>query len=282
VNVALLIVGNEILDGSTTDTNSGWVARQIQGRGSQVVRTAVVPDDRAEIAAGLDFLLAAQPRLIVTLGGLGPTRDDPTVEAVAAHLELPVEENAAGAAIVADRYATLAAQGRVSDTTSPAAQEARAKMARLPVGAHALDNQVGAAPGVWLDHTLPDSGALSVLNLPGVPSELKWIVTNAAGEHLQRVLGSGYFRSATIVTSTNDESELSGTLAAFDAAHSSLDVYLKSRAKRFGPDVRMQATISTRGTNLDDVTARIDEAIDGFRSLLAGASIEVLSVVYDE
>ncbi len=76
------------------------------------------------------------------------------------------------------------------------------------------------------------------------------------------------------MTSTNDESELSAILAAFDVAHSGLAVYLKSRARRFGPDVRMQATISARGADLDGVTARVDEVIDAFRSLLA--------VVYDE
>jgi molybdenum cofactor synthesis domain-containing protein len=85
MTVALLVVGNEILDGSTTDTNSGWVSRQIAGRGAGVVRTAVVPDDPREIAQGLDFLLQAAPRLVITLGGLGPTRDDLTAEAVAGY-----------------------------------------------------------------------------------------------------------------------------------------------------------------------------------------------------
>ncbi|MFC8797601.1 molybdopterin-binding protein [Promicromonospora sp. NPDC057138] len=51
---------DEILDGSTTDTNSGWVCRQIAGRGAGVVRTAVVPDDPREIAQGLDFLLQVE------------------------------------------------------------------------------------------------------------------------------------------------------------------------------------------------------------------------------
>ncbi|GAA4714535.1 hypothetical protein GCM10023198_42210 [Promicromonospora umidemergens] len=61
MRVALLVVGDEILDGSTTDSNSGWVCRQASGRGASVVRTAVVPDDPREIAQGLDFLLQTEP-----------------------------------------------------------------------------------------------------------------------------------------------------------------------------------------------------------------------------
>ncbi|MGI5191106.1 competence/damage-inducible protein A [Promicromonospora sp. CA-289599] len=278
MTVALLVVGNEILDGSTTDTNSSWVCRQIAGRGAGVVRTAVVPDDPREIAQGLDFLLQAGPKLIVTLGGLGPTRDDLTVEAVASYFGIETTEHADAVRIVNERYAALAAKGRVADATSPAALRARAKMTRLPEGGIALDNQVGAAPGVWLD-VRED---LAILNLPGVPSELKYIVLNEAGTHLERVLGVGYFRSATIVTSTNDESELSGALVAFDRKYDDPTVYLKSRAKRFGKDVRMQVTISVRGSGLDDVTDRLTAAIENFRTELSDESIEVQSVTFDD
>jgi len=278
MRVSLLVVGNEILDGSTTDSNSGWVCRQVSGRGASVVRTAVVPDDPREIAQGLDFLLQVEPRLVITLGGLGPTRDDLTVEAVADYFGAPTAEHADGVRIINERYAALGAEGRVRDTSSPATLQARAKMALLPVNAFALDNQVGAAPGVWFDA----KEELSILNLPGVPSELKYIFVNEAGPHLQRVLGTGYFRSATIVTSTNDESELSAPLAAFDEKHGNPNVYLKSRAKRFGKDVRMQATISSRGSNLADVTDQLTAAIEGFRSELTSTSIEVQSVTFDE
>jgi len=151
-------------------------------------------------------------------------------------------------------------------------------MTRLPRGGVALDNQVGAAPRVWLD-VRED---LAILNLPGVPSELKYIVLNEAGPHLERVLGTGYFRSATIVTSMNDESELSGALMAFDGKHADPAVYLKSRAKRFGKDVRMQVTISVRGSGLDDVTGRLAAAIEDFRGELTKESIEVQSVTFDD
>ena len=278
MKVALLVVGNEILDGSTTDTNSGWVARQISGRGASVIRTAVVPDDPREISQGIDFLLAAEPRLVITLGGLGPTRDDLTVAAVAAHFGTPTAEHPDAVRIVNDRYAALVDEGRVGDASSPAMLQARAKMARLPEGAIALDNQVGAAPGVWFD--VKDD--LAVLSLPGVPSELKYILLDEAGPHLERVLGTGYFRSATVVTSTNDESQLSGSLVAFDEKYADPDVYLKSRAKQFGKDVRMQATISVRGSGLDDVTERLSAAIENFRAELTSASIEVRSVTFDE
>ncbi|MBL0887853.1 competence/damage-inducible protein A [Myceligenerans indicum] len=275
MSVAVLVVGNEILDGSTVDTNSGWVCGRISDRGAAVVRTAVVADDEAEIAAGVDFLRAAGPRLLITVGGLGPTRDDMTVAAVATHLGVPLAEDAAAARIVERQYAALAARGGGRATTSEV-RDARAKMARLPQGAHALDNQIGSAPGVWLDHE-----ELAVLNLPGVPAEMKDIFTGSADVHLRRVLGDGHVRSAEVVIRTNDESEIAGSLAAFDARHGGLGVYLKSRARQFGGDLRLQATISARGADPDDVENRLESAIDGFTTILAAAGIDVLAVTRD-
>lgn len=275
--VALLVVGNEILDGTTTDTNSGWLCRQIGGRGSEVCGIVTVPDSSEAVRAGIEYLSSTQPSLLITLGGLGPTRDDLTIASIATYFELPVIDHPRAHAIVDRRYAELTAEGRVADQASVNAQRARLKMAEMPADAVALNNTVGAAPGMWLDHS-----PFPVLSLPGVPSELKYIFGIEAGPYLEKVLGVGYFRSVTVTTSTNDESELSHSLVAFDDKFSTLGIYLKSRARRFGADVRMQVTISAKGSDADDVRARVDEALHEFRALLEASDIGVEDAKYDE
>jgi nicotinamide-nucleotide amidase len=273
----LLVVGNEILDGSTADTNSGWVCRQISGRGATVASTLVVADDQDEIVSGLQFLATKEPELIVTLGGLGPTRDDLTLEAVArfAGVETAVDE--AALAIVRRRYEELSAEGRISEPDSAAAVQAREKMARIPVGATPLDNAVGAAPAVWIKYE-----ELVLLSLPGVPRELKSVFTEFSGDILQSTLGSGHFGSISLILSSNDESSLAGPLAQFDRQFLELDVYLKSRARRFDAEERMMVTISAKGDSHDDVCNRIALAKTAFLEILDGVGITLLSEQSDE
>lgn len=272
----LLVVGNEILDGSVTDTNSSWVCRQMTGRGASVSRILTVEDSKSEISSALAFMTAASPSLIVTLGGLGPTRDDLTVESVSDYLGVDVVEHPDGLAIVRRRYQELATEGRLSDTTSAAAQEARDKMAKMPRAAVALDNHVGAAPGVWIS-----GEPTSVLCLPGVPSELKYIFSEEAGPFLERVLGVGYYKSATLTVEGNDESELSPVLSQFDRRFGANTVYLKSRARHFGSDVRMEVTVSAKGPEKGEVSERLNAAVKLFTALLAESDIGVEGVVFD-
>lgn len=272
---AIVVVGNEILDGSANDTNSGWMCRQISGRGASTLQITTVPDVKARIELALDQTFALRPRLILTLGGLGPTRDDLTISAIAGYADLPTEVHTGALAIVERRYQELAEEGRIAAPNSEETRRAREKMARFPVGGEAIYNDVGAAPALHLE--VRDTG---ILALPGVPAEVKSIVLNHATHVFSRWLGTGAFGSISITTSTNDESALDAALREFDSK-SSFDVYLKSRARRFGGDVRMLVTLSAKGSDRGDIEKRLIASLEAFTTALHNHGIQISETTRD-
>jgi nicotinamide-nucleotide amidase len=156
-SAAIIAVGSELLTPSRIDTNSLYLTEQLNAVGVEVVSKAVVGDDHQAVA---DAFRHGESRaeLVVITGGLGPTDDDVTREAVAAALDLPLEEDPAIVDTIERRFA---ARG----LTMPAINR---RQALVPRGARVLDNPNGTAPGLWIRDG--DSG---VLLLPGPPSELK-------------------------------------------------------------------------------------------------------------
>src|SRR6266496_376078 len=272
---AVIVIGNEILDGSTTDANSGWMCRQVSGRGASTLQICTVPDVKERIGLALDQAFALRPNLILTLGGLGPTRDDLTISAVAAYTDLPLRLDSKALAIVERRYRELAEQGRVPEPNREETRRAREKMALFPEGGEAIFNDVGAAPALHL--VVRGTG---ILFLPGVPSELNSIVLNHSTHVFERWLGVGAFGSINIVTSSNDESALDAALRDFDAA-SQFDVYLKSRARRFGDDVRVLVTLSAKGASRADTQTRLAEALQAFGRALQHHGLDILETSHD-
>jgi nicotinamide-nucleotide amidase len=156
---AVVAVGSELLTPARIDTNSLFITEQLNRLGIDVVLKAVVGDDRTEIGHACR---AARERadLVVFSGGLGPTDDDVTREAVADVLGLPLIED--GAITEALRARFLA---RGFPTPMP---ENNRRQAFVPAGARTLANTRGSAPGIWID-----DGPTVLLLLPGPPRELK-------------------------------------------------------------------------------------------------------------
>lgn len=154
--VALLLVGDELLLGSVADTNGAWLARRLTQTGLRVVQSRVVPDDVDRIAEAVRAL-SAQAGSVVVSGGLGPTSDDLTRQALADVSGCPLVADDAAVAAITDWYA---ARGRAPDG-------AVLRMADRPSCARMLVNPQGSAPGVRLE-----VGACVVYAVPGVPSEL--------------------------------------------------------------------------------------------------------------
>ena len=91
---AIITIGDEVLNGSTLDTNSHWLCTQISGRGALVTTVVTVHDDPTAIQDALAYCIRTDPDFeSLPFGGLGPTIDDRTVESVARALELPLEIN---------------------------------------------------------------------------------------------------------------------------------------------------------------------------------------------
>lgn len=159
MNVAIVTVGDELLAGETVDTNGAWLAAQLTDRGCTVTRVTTVPDQVDVVAAVVNEHRAAYDAVVVT-GGLGPTHDDRTMEAVAAAVGRELEHHPEAAA-------WLTSEGGYS------ADELDAGTTHLPAGARMLPNEAGVAPGAVIE---------SIYVLPGVPAEMKAMFDRVAGE----------------------------------------------------------------------------------------------------
>jgi len=164
VKVEIIATGNELLLGDVLDTNTNWLCKRITGAGGLVTRAVMVRDEVEAIAAAIRSALDRRPQLIITTGGLGPTGDDITLQAVAEATGCPLRLHREALALVKTRYQELAKKGHVGNS---ALTEARKKMAYLPRGARPVPNPVGSAPAVILEV----DGSILV-SLPGVPEEL--------------------------------------------------------------------------------------------------------------
>src|SRR3954454_2813958 len=154
----LLAIGTELTVGETTDTNSGELARSLVANGVTVARTSALPDDLGVVVDALRTALA-RADLVVTTGGLGPTPDDLTREAVAAVCGETVFEDPATIGWLEGLWARRGA-------AFPAVNR---KQAWLIPSATGLPNPNGTAPGWWVDR--PDGGVIAVL--PGPPREMR-------------------------------------------------------------------------------------------------------------
>jgi nicotinamide-nucleotide amidase len=181
MSAEVLCIGTELLLGNITNGNARWLAEQLAAQGITHLRQEVVGDNRERVIAAVRAA-AGRCRVLITTGGLGPTPDDLTTEAIAAAFGTPLVEHPA---VWADIQAKLSARGR------PIAASNR-KQALLPEGAQVLPNATGSAPGmIWS----PVPG-FTVLTFPGVPSELQamWQAT-AVPWLAQAGLAQGVFAS---------------------------------------------------------------------------------------
>lgn len=261
--VEIVAIGNELLRGIVQESNSYWLALRIAARGAALRRVTVLPDEPAVVAGELGAALARAPALLVTHGGLGPTEDDRTREAISLATGRPLEPHGEAEAIVRRRYAELARSGAVADASLG---PARARMAMLPRGARALDNEVGTAPGIVIDE-----GATALVALPGVPPELRWIWENPLATALDALLGPGGFAETTLELELLDESRVARLLALVQERHP--DVYVKSRARGFEEPVRV--TLHAAGPSDAGASASVDVALADLRAALGAEGIAI-------
>lgn len=176
--IGIIIVGNEILQGFTQDTNSGFLARRLTQLGHDVKKISTVPDDGHAISRDMRTMLHEGIDIVFVCGGLGSTPDDVTIEAISSTLGRPLTVSRKALSWIRKKIKYLHSKGRIKarEPTEP-----HKRMARVPKGAHVLYNEPGAAPGIVV--TIPDRPGRrrtgqryqKVIILPGVPRELKYI-----------------------------------------------------------------------------------------------------------
>ena len=151
----LVIIGDEILSGRTQDRNVAQIATWLNLQGIRLAEVRVVPDVQERIVAAVNALRGENDYLFTT-GGIGPTHDDITVDAIAAALGVPVVVHPKAKAILEAYYES---RGGITD--------ARLRMARVPQGAELIENKMSGAPGIRLG---------TIFILAGVPQIFKWML----------------------------------------------------------------------------------------------------------
>ncbi|QDK33388.1 competence/damage-inducible protein A [Sphingomonas sp. IC081] len=147
---ALVVIGDEILSGRTHDKNIAQVAAWLQVQGIRLKEVRVVADDTPAIVEAVNLLRARNDYLFTT-GGIGPTHDDITVDAIAEALGVPVIVHPEARAILETYYET---RGGLT--------EARLRMARTPEGASLIPNRYTGAPGIRYDNVFIMAGVPSI------------------------------------------------------------------------------------------------------------------------
>jgi molybdenum cofactor synthesis domain-containing protein len=228
---ALLIIGDEILSGRTQDRNIAPIAVWLNLQGIRLAEVRVVPDRMERIADAVNAL-KAQNDYLFTTGGIGPTHDDITVDAIAAALRLDVVVHPKARATLEAYYQS---RGGITD--------ARLRMARVPKGAELIENELSGAPGIRLGN---------IFILAGVPH-----IAQAMLEALSGQLEGGRPLVSRIIGCWIPESEVADILRSVEAAHAGCQI----GSYPFFREGRVGANFVVRGTDEERVAACLSDLV---------------------
>ncbi|MGF9695287.1 competence/damage-inducible protein A [Rhizobium sp. 0TCS1.26] len=236
VTAAILAIGDELLSGRTKDKNIGHLADVLLLSGIDLKEVRIVADEQPAIVEAVNAL-RARYTYVFTSGGIGPTHDDITADAIAAAFGLPCEHDAEAMRLLGEMYAR-----REMEFT-----EARQRMARMPRGARHIANPVSTAPGFIVEN---------VYVMAGVPQVFQAMVDNILPE-----LATGTRMLTRALACPYGEGDIGTLLAAVQKAHpqTSIGSYPKYDGQRFSTELVVRAR---------DVGA-LDAAADAIVAMIA-------------
>lgn len=200
VTAGVVVIGDEILSGRTRDVNVQQIAEFLRPLGINLIEVRIVSDDQPAIIEAVQAL-AARCTYVFTTGGIGPTHDDITADAIAAAFGRSIDVRADAHDILKRWYAP----------SNTPITEARLRMARIPDGAVLIDNPVTGAPGFQLDN---------VFVLAGVPKIARGMLEDIA----PRLTRGAVTHSVTVRLEGAREGDIADRVGALQAAHSDVSI----------------------------------------------------------
>jgi nicotinamide-nucleotide amidase len=257
MKAAVVTVGDEILIGQITDTNSGFIAKALDKIGIGVYEMISISDDRQHI---LDTLAALQNRvnLVIITGGLGPTKDDITKKTLADYFEDSLVVNEQVLAHVIELIERVMKR--------PASQMNK-DQALVPSQGTVLPNMVGTAPGMWMEKE-----NTVFISLPGVPYEMKYIMEHEVILRLIAKFKRPYILHKTILTYGQGESLVAERIEEWE---DNLPEFIKLAYLPSPGRVRLRLT--ARGINEEFLRQSIEEEAEKLNELIGD-----IIVGYDE
>ncbi|NIR17045.1 MAG: competence damage-inducible protein A, partial [Desulfobacterales bacterium] len=234
------------------------LAKRITSSGGTVTRINVVDDNVDDIASILRESMERRNDYVITVGGLGPTFDDKTLQGVAKAFGRKLTVNDKALEMVEDKYRSYVAEGRIGqfELTS-----SRVKMAKLPEEAEPLPNPVGTAPGVKIKW-----GKKTIISLPGVPSEMKTIFEDSVLPTLKKATGNLTFLEAGMKVTSVVESELAPIID--DVMNGNPYVYIKSHPQGAERIPRIEFHLSTTAKNFTVARNRLKKALSQLSKMI--------------
>ncbi|HLA43439.1 MAG TPA: CinA family nicotinamide mononucleotide deamidase-related protein [Aggregatilineales bacterium] len=200
MNAEIVSIGTELLLGEITDTNATWIARQLRDNGINMYYITAIGDNQERITKALRLGLERSD-LIITTGGLGPTRDDVTRESVAAATDRELVFHQELLDIIAERFSKFGVQ----------MTENNRQQAYVPADAVIFENPVGTAPCYMVE-----SEKGMIISLPGVPREMKYMMEHRVLPFLREKMGMPAIIKARILhTAGIGESMLDDKIGEF-------------------------------------------------------------------
>jgi molybdenum cofactor synthesis domain-containing protein len=242
-SAAVLIIGDEILSGRTPDSNSNYIARFLAALGIDLMEVRVVPDAEDDIVAGLNALRQRYD-FVFTTGGIGPTHDDITADAVAKAFGVGIDYHPEAYALLEARYRP----GEFNDM--------RKRMARIPLGARLVKNTVSTAPGFHIGN---------VYVMAGVP-----MVMRAMLETIEAELPRGAVVQSVTVSAEIPEGTIAPGLMDIQKANPSVAI----GSYPFYTDKGPGAQLVTRGRD-GEAVERVAQAIEALVKQLGGVPVRV-------
>lgn len=200
MKACIITIGDEILLGQILDTNSRFIARELTAAGAETVEMRSVPDGRAEILRAVDEALAQADAVFVT-GGLGPTKDDITKNALAEYFGTELAHNLQAQQWLDEIFATNPARMNAYNKTQ----------AWLPKSCLPLQNKKGTASGMWFE-----KGGKVLVSLPGVPFETEHMFPTEVMPRIRAKFGERLLRYKMVIVFDIPEAELAMKLAVFE------------------------------------------------------------------
>jgi molybdenum cofactor synthesis domain-containing protein len=234
---ALVVIGDEILSGRTQDKNVAQVAAWLNVQGIRLREVRVVADDMEAIAEAVNILRARNDYLFTT-GGIGPTHDDITVDAISAALGVEVTVHPEARAVLEEYYAT---RGGLN--------EVRLRMARTPKGASLIPNRYSGAPGIRYEN---------IFIMAGVPN-----ITAGMLDSMTGTLEGGRPVLSAQIGCWVAESEIADMLGATEKAHASCQI----GSYPFFREGKVGANFVVRSTYQEQLDACVGDLVAGLEAL---------------
>lgn len=254
---AVITVGDEILIGQIVDTNSAFIAKALDKIGIRVHEMVSISDDRQHI---LDTLSLFQDKadVVIITGGLGPTKDDITKKTLCEYFDDTLVRNPDVELHVIDL---------IEKAMKRPASQVNKDQALVPSRSTVLHNQVGTAPGMWME-----KNNTIFISLPGVPYEMKYIIEAQVVPLLVTRFKRPYIVHRTLLTYGQGESHIAERIEDWE---NNLPEYIKLAYLPSPGRVRLRLT--ARGTYEEILKNRVDEETEKLRALIGD-----IIVGYDE